>query len=58
VKAYPTILMTILASVNQWRNGPMKTTTEFWNLAETMGIYFGSAGLGAVIGTVFWITQS
>ena len=36
----------------------MKTTTEFWNLAETMGMYFGSAGLGAVIGAVFWFTQS
>jgi hypothetical protein len=36
----------------------MKVTTEFWNLAETMGICLGSAGLGAVIGAVFWITQT
>ena len=33
----------------------MKVTTEFWNLAELTGIYLGSAGIGAVIGTVFWL---
>lgn len=32
-------------------------TTKILNLAETVGIYLGSAGLGAVIGTVFWITS-
>ena len=31
----------------------MKIKTGFWDLAETMGVYLGSAGIGAVIGTVF-----
>jgi hypothetical protein len=58
VAAYPNIWMTIFASVNLWRTGKVKINTGFWDLAETMGVYLGSAGIGAVIGTVFWITQS